>query len=36
MDARRCGMQQKLSNTMGSPLDTIGEIFSSRCPVVGN
>ena len=26
------GKQTKLSKTMGSPLDTMGEIFSSRCP----
>ena len=27
-----CGKQTKLSKTMGSPLDTMGEIISSQCP----
>ena len=27
-----CEMQNKLSNTRGSPLGSIGEIISSRCP----
>ena len=27
-----CGKQIKLSKTMGSQLDTMGEIISSRCP----
>ena len=28
-----CEMQNKLSNTRGSPLGSIGEIISSRCPI---
>ena len=28
-----CGMQNKLSNTRGSPLGSMGEIISSRCPI---
>ena len=27
-----CGKQTKLSKTMVSPLDTMGEIISSQCP----
>ena len=27
-----CGKQNKLSKNMGSPLDTMGEIISTRCP----
>ena len=29
-----CCKQTKLSKTMGSPLDTMGEIISSRCPIL--
>ena len=29
-----CEMQNKLSNTRGSPLGSMGEIISSRCPYV--
>ena len=29
-----CGKQTKLSKTMGSQLDTMGEIISSRCPIL--
>ena len=28
-----CEMQNKLSNTRGSPLGSMGEIISSRCPL---
>ena len=28
-----CEMQNKLSNTRGSPLGSMGEIISSRCPI---
>ena len=29
-----CEMQNKLSNTRGSPLGSMGEIISSRCPIL--
>ena len=29
-----CEMQNKLSNTRGSPLGSMGEIISSRCPII--
>ena len=29
-----CGKQTKLSKTMGSPLDTMVEIISSRCLIL--
>ena len=29
-----CGKQTKLSKTVGSPLHTMGEIISSRCPLL--
>ena len=28
-----CEMQNKLANTRGSPLGSMGEIISSRCPI---
>ena len=28
-----CEMQNKLSNTRGSPLGSMGEIISSQCPI---
>ena len=31
-----CEMQNKLSNTKGSPLGSMGEIISSRCPIFGH
>ena len=33
MSGINCGKQTKLSKTMGSPIDTMGEIISSRCPI---
>ena len=30
-----CGMHNKLLKTMGSPVDTMGEIISSQCPYSG-
>ena len=32
MTHKYCEMQNKLSNTRGSPLGSMGEIISSRCP----
>ena len=29
-----CEMQNKLSNTRGSPLGSMGEIISSGCPIL--
>ena len=29
-----CGKQTKLSKSMGSTLDTMGEIISSQCPIL--
>ena len=34
MDHMYCEMQNKLSNTRGSPLGSMGEIISSRCPIL--